>query len=441
MREKLNDFPFSPQRFPFFYGWVIVAVGAIGSLCSIPGQTVGVGVFTEHLMRQLGLSRLELSTAYAIGTIASSLLLSHAGRLLDRVGARTMVVISSVGLGVAMLLLSQCDRLMRFPWLATTAFSMAVMTVVFLGVRFFGQGCLTMVSRVMLGKWFNHRRGLATAISGIVVAFAFNGSPQVLNVIVEGLGWRASALLMAAIVGLGMTVLGWLFYRDNPEECGLVMDGVTDPAWHEKMARRVEETTRAFTRREAVGTVTFWAFALGMSFHGMMMTAVSFHAASIGKEMGLEPGTYFDIFLPLTFYSIPVNFIFGWISDRIHLKWLLMLMMVAALMGTFGLSRLGTPMGLALFHAGYGTTGGLFALLVTVAWPRFYGREHLGAISGLNMSLLVFTSALGPVMFSLMQRLTGNYQAVIIGCAALPAIILLLSFKADNPQNNLSRYN
>ena len=44
---------------------------------------------------------------------------------------------------------------------------------------------MTMVGRVAMGRWFNHRRGMATAISGIPVAFAFNATPWILNKLIN----------------------------------------------------------------------------------------------------------------------------------------------------------------------------------------------------------------------------------------------------------------
>ncbi len=72
-----GNIPFSPSKFPFFYGWIILAAGAVGVVMSIPGQTMGVSVFTDRLIDSLKISRLNLSLAYMIGTLSSSLLLSR----------------------------------------------------------------------------------------------------------------------------------------------------------------------------------------------------------------------------------------------------------------------------------------------------------------------------------------------------------------------------
>ena len=55
--------PFAPSRCPVFYGWVIVFAATLGAIFSIPGQTMGFSVFTDVLMAELGLSRVELSLA------------------------------------------------------------------------------------------------------------------------------------------------------------------------------------------------------------------------------------------------------------------------------------------------------------------------------------------------------------------------------------------
>lgn len=428
------DKPFAPRNVPFFYGWALIGFSTIGVLASIPGQTIGVGVFTDYLIEALHLSRVQLSTAYALGTITSSFLLPFAGVLLDRVGARRMVVYSALGLGASLAAFSQVDRLAMVEVLGSAALALAVATVGFLLIRFFGQGCLTIVSRVILGKWFNHRRGLATAISTTVIALCFNGSPQVLNELVGMTGWREAYLLLAGVVGVGMTLLGAVFYRDNPEECGLVMDGVKDPAWHEKMAARVAETQRDLTRAEALRTPAFWAFSLALSVQGLLITAISFHVASIGEEMGLSRDQAYAIFLPMAYFSIVTNLIFGWLSDRVRLKWLLFLEMGTMALGVTGLMNLGSASGFNMFIAGFGISQGLFGLFVTIVWPRFFGRAHLGAISGVNTSIMVFASALGPVFFSAMRNVTGSYFEVIALTWAMPIALLVFGLFADNPQ-------
>ena len=82
-----------------------------------------------------------------------------------------------------------------------------------------------MTSRTMLGKWFERGRGRVSGIEGIFVAFGFAIAPYFFSRAIGLLGWRGTWLTLAAIVGLGMSTIGWLLFRDNPEACGLQMDG------------------------------------------------------------------------------------------------------------------------------------------------------------------------------------------------------------------------
>lgn len=425
--------PFAPKQCPFFYGWVIVVVTTLGTIASIPGQTMGVGVFADKLMLALGLTRTQLSSAYMVGTIASSLLLPWAGSLTDRLGTRVMVVVSAIGLGASLLIVSLTANI---PALAnTTLLCMGLMAGGFFLIRFFGQGCLTLVSRVTIAKWFNHRRGLATGISNIVVSYSFNASPALLNALVLSLGWASAYRVLAATIGLGMAGIGWVFYRDNPEQCGLVMDGRDDPGWVQKVAAGVPQTARQFTRSEVIRTRAFWSYVLALAWQALFMTAVTFHITSMGEEFGLSRTQSYALFPLIGLISVVGAVIAGWFSDHIRLKWLLQVTVLCQLVSALGLHCFSAVAGKTLFVTGFGISGGLFGLLLTVVWPRYFGREHLGAINGLTSSILVFASAIGPFLFSSLRDLSGSYQLVLILSGLIPLLLFVPAVLVKNPQS------
>ncbi len=428
-----NDFPFRPKQWPFFYGWVIVITSTMGILASIPGQTIGITVFTEDLMGALGLSRLKLSTAYMLGTIASSFFLPLAGSIMDRIGLRAMLTFSCVALGLSLLVFSQCDLLVSLGFAGSTVPFICALACFFL-VRFFGQGCLTLSARVGIGKWFHHKRGLATGISTVFISFGFHSAPSVLNDLIQALGWRNVFLYMAIFVGVIMAAVSWYFHRDNPEECGLEMDGELDEQWHAKIDKKVIHVRHEFTRTEAVHTSGFWVFNLALASQAFIVTAVVFHIASLGAESSLTREESFSVFMPMAVISVVASFAGGWISDRTHLRWILVPMMFTQAIGILGLSNFGTVIGQWGFMIGFGISGGLFMTLSIVTWPRFFGRKHLGAINGVNMFTLVFASAIGPVAFSAGRHITGTYDIAVLACSVIPMLLAVAGFFVRNPQ-------
>ncbi len=101
-----------------------MVASTFGMLASIPGQTMGVGVFSEYLISKTGLNRIELSLTYMMGTILSSLILPFAGKLLDRIGGRMMILATGIGLGISLLFFAQTVILIKnlspfFFWIIT----------------------------------------------------------------------------------------------------------------------------------------------------------------------------------------------------------------------------------------------------------------------------------------------------------------------------------
>ena len=438
MKRRCHQ-PFSPTRFPFFYGWIILLAGTIGILMSIPGQTMGVSVFTENLLTDLEVNRNSLSLAYLAGTLGSGLLITRAGKLYDRHGARVMAFISGLMLGLMLVYLTRVDRMVgkieawNGPSPVVTTFILLV--VGFWGIRFFGQGMLTMVSRNMVMKWFNRRRGLANAVLGIFSAFGFSLAPKLLNHFIEALEWRGAWVLMAAIVGVAFTLFVMVVYRDNPEDCGCVADGKLGKSVRRRQPPSLPD--HDFTLSEARGTLAFWAFTLGLALSALYISGFTFHIISVFDTAGLTRERALSIFIPTSLIAVVVQFMAGYVSDYIRLKYLLVLFMAGMLVTAWGLTMLAdNPIAYWLVIAGNGIVWGFYTVLIGVTWPRFFGLKNLGAISGFSMSWTVTGSALGPYLFSLSFDRTGNYRLVAWVCVAISVILLALAFRADNPSES-----
>ncbi len=421
MSPNANDIPYAPRACPVFYGWVILAAGIVGTLASVPGQTVGVSVFTDPLLEALHLDRTQLSTAYMVGTIGSALLMTRAGRLYDLYGGRTGGVIAGLSLGVVLLGLSRVDdviggvtqglRLEDSTWPA-----LVTMTLGFFLLRFTGQGVLTMVSRNMVMKWFEARRGFVNGLLSVCIGVGFSMAPRVFDSIIGQHGWDGAWMRLGLFLTFGFSLFALIVFRDNPEDCGLEPDGGM------RAEQGGKETAPTFTLEEARRTWTFWVFNLATALMALYITALTFHVVSIFTVAGLSRDDAISIFIPASILSVFVSLGGGYLSDRIPLKYLLMAMLTGLVLSSMGILTLEAGWTRYLVIGGNGLAMGCFGLLIAMTWPTFFGRAHLGAISGFNLSWVVFFSAVGPVMFSLSRDHTGGYKlstAVLAGAAVL----------------------
>jgi MFS transporter, OFA family, oxalate/formate antiporter len=413
--------PYDVRRFPVFYGWVIWLLSTLGFLLSVPGQTMGMAVFTDDFMVAFGLSRTELSTAYFFGTLGSSLFLTRAGRWYDRHQARTLMVAASLVLGAVLVWISVIDwLLLPLPPAVAPGAAFVLILVGYFGVRFAGQGVLTSVSRNVLLMWFERRRGLVAGVRGVFVSLGFSLAPLLLAAMIDGWGWRGALWLMAGVVGVGFSLLCLVAVRDTPEACGLHPDGADGDDSQASGTAAGPAATLEQARRTAV----FWIHAAALSMHALFGTAVTFHIVDIFAHAGRSRAEAFAYFLPQAIVSVTVNLTASTLADRTPLKPYLVLMLAGFVAGAIGLLRLDSDLGYWMLVAGFGVGGGLWGVLSNLAYVRHFGRRHLGAISGLGTSLTVLASAVGPVLFALGLDVLGDYRAAMWLCLALNLALL-----------------
>ncbi len=394
---------------------------------------MGMAVFSDVLIRELGLSRTQLSTAYFLGTVGSAMLLPRAGRWYDRYGARFMTVSACLALGGTVFFISFINDL---GWMFGELTSLSIAWVTFpliligyFGVRFAGQGVLTSASRNVLLVWFEKRRGLVSGIRGVFVSLGFSLAPLLLAFLIDAFGWRGALWVMGAVVGVGFSFFAGLTLRDHPQVSGLPVDGVQNEGKTAPVVSNTVERTGADAKRDPV----FWLYSSSLAMHALFGTAVTFHIVAIFGAAGRSPSEAFAYFLPQAIVSVSVNFLASAVADYIRLKPLLVTMLVMFLVGTYGIANLERNFGYWCLVTGFGAGGGLWGVISNLAFIRQFGTLHLGEVSGFNTAITVFASAVGPVAFSVANDLSGSFVTAAYGCGIGLIALLLVAILKQQP--------
>jgi MFS transporter, OFA family, oxalate/formate antiporter len=419
--------PFDPSRFRLYYGWVILVVGTLGVVASIPGQTAGVSVFTDDLTDATGLSRLQLSIAYLIGTGTSGFFLPKGGRAIDRYGSRVVAFAAVLGLAATLTGLSLVGSMGR-------VVGIAVMSVGFGCLRFTGQGLLTLSSRTMISQWFERRRGVVSSGSNAVMSFGFALAPAVLLALIDLWGFRVAWRVIALGLVVVMATVVAVFYRVSPETSGLVIDGGRGEPTVGGDGRPIVGSDRDLDRGQALLDPRFWAVTIPVVALASTSTALTFHILDLGTELGIEDDRIVRIFLPIAIVSVPVTLLGGWLVDRWSPLVIGVAMSIAQIVMYLAVPELDRTVGLVLAVVAWGFAQGCYAPLTSAAIPKLFGRRHLGAIAGVQMALMVVGSAVGPALFALVQSLSGSYRYALWGSASVPAVgvvVATLAWRTD----------
>ncbi len=429
-----NKFSFlNPNKFPFFYGYIVLFIGSFGVLASIPGQTVGVSVFTDPVKDALGLSRNQFSNAYMIGTLLSAFFVARAGVLFDAYGARYVAFFAAFFLGISLLLCAVSveisEGIKALLSVNSWTIPFGLMTILFFFIRFTGQGVLTMASRNMIMIWFDKNRGKVNSVSSIAVSLGFSSSPIFISKLIDDHGWEMAWQILAICLFIFSFCIIQL-YRDRPEDFNLKPDG----AGKKIKSSTPEKTETNFTLKEAKKTRAFWMFGMTLAFNSFFITGFTFHVVSIFGSQDYSKTQAIAVFVPIAVIAISVSTLCNILSDYISHKIYLYIMLTSGVLASLGLLFLSQTFGVYMLMAGLGVFGGLFAVVNAVTWPRFFGRKYLGAITGKVMSFLVIGSAIAPSLFSYSFTSLGSYSYISYLTLAFLLLLIIGSYKVKSPQ-------
>lgn len=396
-----------------FFGWHVVAVSAVVYICTAPGQTAAVSTFIDPMIRDLGVSRSAISTAYLVGTLTGAVAMPWAGRLIDRWGARRSMLVVAAVFGAVLVFMASVDGLVG-------------LTLGFVGIRMLGQGALGLTATLGASMWFESRRGLALSIVSAVGASGISLAPLLVERLIAAQGWRTVWVIEGVVVWAVVLPLAAFAMLDAPEQLGQRPDGAGE--------RRTPAAPRwGVTLREAARSPFFWVTTAGVAASGMLSTAVAFHQISILGERGLSPTEAAANFVPQTAAGILATLAVGALVDRISPRWLLGGSMLSLAIGLAwgvvvapGLSAIG--FGLAI-----GSCSSAIRAFEAAAIPRFFGTTHVGALRGFVAAVAVGSTAFGPLLFALARGATGTYTPVLLASAVLPVAVLVAGFLVGPP--------
>jgi cyanate permease len=222
----------------------------------------------------------------------------------------------------------------------------------------------------------------------------------------------------------------------RPEDLGLVPDGMAAPTEGEAGAgtARSAAAEPAFSRRQALGTASFWLLLLYTALVFPVQAGVSLHQAPYLIECGIDPtiaativGTFSALSAVATVAcaalprTVPIRYPLAATGAILTLGILLMLGIRSAGQGYLAASVFGFGLGALL-------------TLLPVAWADYFGRTHFGAIRGIALSAQVLAQAAGPLLSGVLRDMTGDYQLALQCFAGLAALSVVAALTARQPR-------
>jgi MFS family permease len=405
---------------PFFYGWMVLLVGTLGSVMMGPSQTFTFGLFIDPLVRDLGISRANVSLLYGLATLAASALLPFVGRAIDRYGARRVMMVAVLGFGLA------CLGMAHVQGLVTLLMGLVAL-------RFLGFGAMNLTSSTLIAQWFVRRRGFVMGLAGQSLAFSLFLYPPLGEWLIAQLGWRNAWLALGSISVIIMGPVSWLFYRDRPEQYGLQPDGdLLSPDSPE--TPHVVGSNIDWTLAEARRTMAFWVFAAALATTAMVTAGLVFHQTSLFETQGLGRDAAVRVFQMIALASVGGNFAMGWLLDRYSARYILAALLSLLSLTIILVQVMYLPIHGLLYGVLMGLCSGSFRVIDNVIWAKYFGRRHLGSIRGVTMFGAIGGTALGAYPLGLSIDRWGSYGPALNGLLVIALSIGTIALFVQRPQ-------
>ncbi len=411
------------MRLPFFYGWIIIAVTFVTMAIGVNARTAFSLLFPP-ILGEFGWDRGVTAGAFSFGFVVSGIASPLIGRLMDRLGPRSVMELG-VALMASGLLLAP---LTKEPW------HLYLTIGVLVGA---GSVCLGYSGQsLFLPNWFIRSRGLAI---GLAFAGVGIGSMTLLpwvQVMIERGGWRTACTAMGILILVVLAPIN-LLLRKRPEDLGLLPDGAAAPsASAAKPVSNVIDRHWAsidWTLPRALATARFWWLAVGY-FGGLYIWyAVQVHQTKYLLDIGFSPAVGVWSLGAVSLLGIPGQIFLGHVSDRIGREWVWAISCAGFAICFAALMALAQVHSMLLVYVmvfaqgalGYGLTSIMGAVVVEI----FQGR-HYGSIFGTIMFVALAGGAAGPLVTGLLHDITGNYTlafAIGIGMSGFSALSVWLA--------------
>ena len=373
--------------------WLVLGTLFLAAGANVGSSNYAFGLFVEPLESTFGWSRTAISASLsftAVGALVSPII----GRLMDRHGARPVLVVSLALMGISFLVRPAMTELWHWYGLSFLQF---------IGIS----GITALPAGRLIAIWFPASQG---RIMGITVAGINVGGitiPFVVNVALAESGWQAAYVAMG-VIAVVLAALALLFVRERPPELQDGPSGRSHEAGSSLSGLPLSSAARTRSFYAIVG-----ALALGNFGHAGVFPQLIPHFTELGV-----PATWAAVTVTVMAVTGLVSKpTFGYLSERMTARRAMMLTLSGQCVGSVLLviSPVFAWVGLPIFGVSMGAHSALMPLLV----QESFGARYFGSIMGTVTMFTLVPFGLAPIIAGRTFDVTQSYTLAYLGFAAL----------------------
>jgi len=385
----------------------IIVFGYIFTFFSSFGQSFFLGLFNAPIRNELDITHGQFGSIYAVATIFSSLLFIWAGKKIDDFR-----------------LLNYSFFVIILLFLSTLFFSF-VNNVYFLAIgiflmRFSGQGLMSHTSSTAISRYFEKSRGKALSAIWFGLSTAEFILPVLIIYFLTIYSWRN--------VWQGISIMVILIL---PLVINFTIKKVNFESRESNLKKKFKIKIKSWKRNEVLKDYRFYIISSNMLAMPWIFTGMAVYQSFISDSKFWEVYTIPKAFMIYSIASIVTLFSSGLLVDKFTSRKLIPFMNIPLLLAMVILYYSKQEISAYFFLGLIGISNGFGNILGSSTWAEIYGVKYIGSIKALTTAFMVFSTALGTVVFGFLidNGFTIENIAFICGTYIVASIFLLILYR------------
>ncbi|MEX1003026.1 MAG: MFS transporter [Crocinitomicaceae bacterium] len=385
----------------------LIGFGFLLTFLSSFGQTFLISLYLPHIQKSFQLSDGGFSSMYAGATLLSAFTITWLGRYIDKVRLLRYVIFVMIGLVVGMAILSQ-------------AYYLPILFIGLYGLRLFGQGLLSHTAITSMARFFDEDRGKAISLANLGHPFGEAILPIIVVSIMYLVGWRYTLIITLSLVILAIPYTLYLLRKNT--SISQLRKYIPAPF--------TKEEERESKPWKVMQSKAFWIIMPSSLLSASIGTGFLLFKLKLGLANGWSPTFIAVGFTAYAVGNAAANLIAGFLADRYSGRKMFPLYLLPAILGFTALTIYDHEWVYIALVGGIGLSNGFGGTVKNVALAEMYGTKIIGSVRSLFTTVMVFSTALGPLVFGLMLDNGYTFTDIALFAAILYALFSLNALRS-----------